>query len=141
MIRNNRSLIVYILLTLITCGIYHWIFMYCLIEDVNAVCEGDGSVTPGLLTFILLSIVTCGIYGWYWYYKLGNRMAANAPRYNLQFTENGTTILLWMLLGSFVCGLGAFVAWYILINNMNALARGYNQMYYGSADYIYTDQN
>ncbi len=134
MVRNNRNLFKYIILTLITCGIYHWVFLHFLAEDMNVVCDGDENTTPGVFTFLVLTLLTCGIYGWYWFYKLGNRMAENAPRYNMQFTENGTTILLWMLLGSLVCGLGTFVAMYIIINNMNALAGAYNYMYYSSSD-------
>lgn len=76
--------------------------------------------------FILLSIVTCGFYSYWWYYKIGNRMQANAPRYGLQFQENGTTILLWMIFGVLLCGIGPFVAMHILIKNVNALAAAYN---------------
>lgn len=63
-----------------------------------------------LVQFILLSILTCGIYSWWWQYSLGNRLAANAPRYGLSFTENGTTILLWLFFGSFLCFIGPFNA-------------------------------
>lgn len=61
-----------------------------------------------------------------WYYGLGNRLAENAPRYNLNFQENGTTVLLWVLFGSFLCGIGPFVAMHIIIKNTNALASAYN---------------
>lgn len=53
-------------------------------------------------------------------------MQANAPRYGLQFQENGTTILLWMIFGALLCGIGPFVAMHILIKNANALAAAYN---------------
>ena len=141
MVKNDRSLLIYILLSVITFGIYPLYFLYALARDMNVVCDGDGNTTPGLLTLILLSLITCGIYSWYWYYKLGNRMAENAPRYNMQFMENGTTILLWMLLGSLVCGIGSFVAMYIIIKNMNSLAGAYNYMYYGNASYTYGIDN
>ena len=57
MVRNDRNLVKYIILTIITCGIYHWVFMYYLAEDMNVVCDGDEHRTPGLWTFLLLSIV------------------------------------------------------------------------------------
>lgn len=75
---------------------------------------------------MLLSIVTCGFYGFYWYYSLGNRLAENAPRYGMNFQENGTTVLLWYLVGAFACGIGPFVAMYIIIKNTNALCGAYN---------------
>lgn len=123
---TDRSLLLVILLSIITCGIYSYYFIYCLARDVNEVCRDDGQKTGGLLVFILLSFITCGIYAIYWYYSLGNRLAANAPRYGLYFQENGNTILLWYLVGWLICGIGPFVAMYILIKNTNALCAAYN---------------
>ena len=125
-IPTNRSLIAYILLSIITCGIYSYYFIYSIARDANTMCRDDGEKTGGLLAFILLSFVTCGFYGLYWEYKLGNRLAANAPRYGLAFQENGTSVLLWYLVGSLLCGIGPWVAMYILIKNTNALAAAYN---------------
>ncbi len=126
-LKTDRSLVAYILLSIITCGIYSYYFLYCLARDVNIVCEGDGKKTPGLLPFILLSFVTCGFYALYWYYTLGNRLAANAPRYQMNFQENGTTILLWYLVGALLCGIGPYVAMHFLIRNTNSLCAAYNQ--------------
>lgn len=125
-LKADRSLIAYILLTFLTCGIYSWYFLYALARDVNTVCAGDGKNTAGLLKLLLLSFLTCGIYSFFWYYNLGNRLAANSPRYGLYFQENGTTILLWMVLGSMLCGIGPFVALHIIIKNTNALCGAYN---------------
>lgn len=136
MVNNKRSFLKYIFLTLITFGIYHWIFMYHLIEDVNLVCDGDGQDTPGVLKFLLLTLLTLGIYGFYWFFKLGNRLAENAARFHIQFQERGTTILLWMVLGGWIYGLGILVAWYLIIRNMNSLAGAYNAMYYGTVDCV-----
>lgn len=124
--KADRSLIAYILLTFITCGIYGWYFIYALARDVNAVCAGDGKSTAGLIKLILLNMITCGFYGIYWYYSLGNRLAENAPRYGLNFQENGTTVLLWYLVGLLACGIGPFVAMHIIIKNANALCGAYN---------------
>lgn len=124
---DDRGLLVYILLSIITCGIYSYYFLYKMAHDINIACEGDGEETAGLVAFILLSFVTCGIYAWFWYYKLGNRLASNASRYHLSFQENGTTVLLWLIFGSFLCGIGGFVAMYILIKNSNEICGAYNR--------------
>lgn len=126
MVKQDRSLGMYILLSLVTCGIYSWIFLYELAKDINVLCQGDGEETAGLVKFILLTMVTCGVYAWVWYYKLGNRLCSNAPRYGLTFQENGTTILMWQLFGILLCGIGPFIAWNIIIKNTNALAMQYN---------------
>lgn len=124
--KADRSLVAYILLSLITCGIYSWYFIYALARDVNAVCAGDGKSTAGLIKLILLSLITCGFYSFYWYYALGNRLAENAPRYGLNFQENGTTVLLWYLVGMLACGIGPLVGMHIIIKNTNALCGAYN---------------
>ena len=54
---DNRGLISYILLSIITCGIYSYYFVYKMAHDVNIACSGDGQETGGLLQYILLSIV------------------------------------------------------------------------------------
>lgn len=69
-VKEDRSLVMYILLSIVTCGIYSYYFLYSIAQDANVVCADDGKKTSGLAAFILLSIVTCGIYAWIWYYNL-----------------------------------------------------------------------
>lgn len=126
-LKTNRGLLVYILLSIVTCGIYQYFFIHGLAKDANEVCAEDGQKTGGLLAFLLLGMITCGIYNLIWWYKLCNRMATNAPRYGLVFQENGTTYLLWVLLGSLLCGLGPLIALHFALRNMNALCAAYNQ--------------
>lgn len=125
-VKSDRSLIGWLLLSIVTCGIYSYYFLYCLARDINTMCQEDGDSTPGIAAFILLSFVTCGFYALYWYYKIGNRLQANAPRYGLVFQENGTTILMWQIVGALLCGLGLIFAMNIIIKNTNAMATVYN---------------
>ena len=127
-IQTDRSIVMYILLTIVTCGIYGYYFIYKLAEDVNEMCKEDGQKTGGLAAFILLSLVTCGIYAYYWYYQIANRIQLNAPRYGITVQESGTTILLWCLIGLLLCGIGPLVAMHFIIKNTNAMAVAYNQM-------------
>ncbi len=125
-IPTDRSILVYIILSFVTCGIYGFYFVYSIARDLNIMCSGDGENTPGLAAYIALSIVTCGIYNLWWVYKIGNRLAANAPRYGMQFQENGTTVLMWYIIGILLCGLGPWIGMYIIIKNTNMLAAAYN---------------
>ena len=125
-LKQDRNIFVFIILNIITCGIYGLYTIYSLANDVNRACDGDGQTTSGLLIFILLSIITCGIYSFYWHYAIANRIAANAPRYGMHFQEDGTSVLLWMLLGSLLCGIGYWIAYHIIFKNMNALSAAYN---------------
>ena len=126
-LKDDRGLASYIILSIITCGIYSYYFIYKMAHDVNIACEGDGENTSGLVAFVLLSLITCGIYAWFWYYNLGNRLAGNGPRYGLSIQENGTTVLLWQIFGAFICGIGPFVAMHILIKNSNKICNAYNR--------------
>lgn len=128
-LKTDRGLFSYIILTIITCGIYGYYFLYKMASDVNIACEGDGETTAGLLQLIVLSFITCGIYSWIWYYKLGNRLSNNAPRYGMTFQENGTTVLMWNLFGLVLCGIGSFVAMNILIKNTNKICDAYNRFH------------
>ena len=126
-LKTDRSLALYILFGFLTCGIYQLYIFYTIMRDINVACDGDGKHTPGLLEFIVFGILTCGIYDFYWFYSTGNRLADNAPRYGLQFQENGTAILLWMLIGSLLCFIGSYVGVYFLLNNTNAICDAYNR--------------
>ena len=126
-LKDDRGIVSYVLLNIITCGIYGFYFIHKMAQEVNIACDGDGEETPGLLIFILLSIVTCGFYAYYWYYKLGNRLSANASRYGLTFQENGTTVLLWCIVGLVLCGIGPLIGMYLLIKNSNMICSAYNR--------------
>lgn len=127
MLNEKRSLLLFVLLNIITCGFYTFYFVHTASRDVNIACEGDGEYTSGLLKYIILSILTCGIYSVYWDYALANRLASNGQRYGYTIQENGSTFILWLILGWWVCGLGYFVARNIIIKNLNKICRGYNQ--------------
>jgi len=128
MLSTDRSIVAYVLLGLVTCGIYDLYMLHCIIQDVNITCAGDGKRTAGILEYILFGILTCGIYDYIWLYNLGNRLQNNAPRYGMNFQEGGTTILLWWVFGALLCGVGPFISANIIIKNSNALNAAYNNM-------------
>lgn len=128
-LKTDRDIAMYIILSIVTCGIYGYWFIYKLAQDANVVCANDGEETPGLLVYILLSIVTCGIYSYYWTYKLANRLQNNAPRYGITITEGGSDILLWLVLGYFSCSITVYIGMHILIKNMNSICAAYNQTF------------
>ncbi len=126
-LQTDRDIVVFILLSIITCGIYSYWFIYKMAQDANVICQGDGEETPGLAIYILLSIITCGIYADYWMYKLANRLKDNGPRYGIGIQEGGSDVLLWIILGLVTCGICWFIAMHILIQNMNTLSAAYNR--------------
>lgn len=137
---RQREFWIFLLLNLVTCGIYGLYFWYVWNEDVNHICEGDGQAMPNYVVVILLGLVTCGIYFYYWVYKQGNRLQENAVRYGIRIQENGNSFLLWSLLSILTCSLAQYYAYYLMIQAVNQIAPGYNRANgyddsYGNAQY------
>lgn len=117
----------YLLLSLITFGIYGIYFLYGYTKDINKLCQKDGKESKNYIVVCLLSIITFGIYGLYWWYVQGERLYNIAPVYNINVRERGSNILLWEILGCTIMpGIGMFVAMYIMFDNMNIIAKAYN---------------
>lgn len=125
-VETNRSLLIYILLSIITCGIYGFYFIYKLAKDVNQICREDGDNVGGLLAYILLNFVTCGFYSYYWLYKIQNRLHSAAYRYGVIVPESGTTVLVWLIFGSLLCGIGSFYGMHIVFKSANNVGMAYN---------------
>ncbi|MBQ7362844.1 MAG: DUF4234 domain-containing protein [Clostridia bacterium] len=126
-VKTNRGLLKYILLTLVTCGIYELFFINGIANDMNTMCKDDGLKTKGILGFIVLTCVTCGIYPMVWFYGVANRLSENGNKYGLNISENGTNFLLWMIFGALLCGIGPFVAMHALCKNLNRVGEAYNK--------------
>ncbi len=69
---ENRSIALYIVLTVITCGIFGIYWMVVLNDDTNRITNNPDDMSGGIV--VLLTIVTCGIFGWYWNYKQGEKL-------------------------------------------------------------------
>ncbi len=123
---KERGMVSYILLSIVTLGIYHIVFWNKISKDVNALCEGDGKKTMKYIFCFLLNIVTVGIFGFVWKYKLAKRLQENAARYDLKFSESGAlVVVLAIVLHP--------VAQAVLVKNFNAMAVAYND-YNGLVD-------
>ena len=126
---QKRDFIRYILLSIVTCGIYGLYVWYTMTEDMNKMFSGDGKDSPNYIVVILLSIVTCGIYPIIWYYQMAERIQQTGrQRYNLEIKEGGLFILLWIALGYVSAGICIYIAQYFLLNNFNLCAGEYNRM-------------
>lgn len=123
-VQTDRSLLTYILLGIITFGIYALYFNWKLLVDCERVNGRQDTTNPVL--YIVLSCVTCGIYNLYCMYRAGDLLQNAAPRYGMMVKEGGMTVLLWMLVGFLLCGIGPFIAMNILIKNCNAIGAAYN---------------
>lgn len=122
---TNRSFIKFILLDIVTLGIYGLFFWHKYVQDVNTLCSGDGKNTNGILVKILLSVITLGIYSLVWAYGMQNRLCDQAERMGLVPIANGSTILRWKIFGILLFGIGPFIATYTQILSINYVAYAY----------------
>ena len=65
---EKRNIVLYIILTICTCGIFGLYWFVCLTDDSKKASNDWTSASGGVS--LLLTIVTCNIYGLYWAYKL-----------------------------------------------------------------------
>lgn len=126
-LKTNRGLVKYILLSIITFGIYPLVFMSSISSDVNVICSRyDGKKTMHfcLLLFIVAPI-TFGIAGLVWYHRISNRIGAELRRRGVGYSFGASTYWGWCILGTLI-GIGPFVYLHKLAKAMNKLAENYN---------------
>lgn len=76
-LKTDRGLVKFILLSLVTLGIYSIVYYSCISSDINIIASRyDGKKTMHfcLMSFILTPI-TLGIYTLVWYHQLSNRIS------------------------------------------------------------------
>ncbi|MED9969003.1 MAG: DUF4234 domain-containing protein [Ruminococcus sp.] len=69
---QKKNIAVYIILSIVTCGIFGLYWLVVLNDDCNKVANDPNGTSGGMV--LLLTIVTCGIYGIYWCYKMGQNL-------------------------------------------------------------------
>lgn len=92
---KNRNIVLCIIFSIITCGIYDIYWFICLNNDMNTIAKDDFQTSGGVV--FLLTLVTCGIYGWYWSYRMGQKMDMLKP--------NGNHAILFIVLQIFGLGI------------------------------------
>ena len=125
-IKDDYSIATYILLGLITFGIYDLWCIWHLTKDVNVLCEEYGKKTTGVLTFVLLSIVTCGLYGIFWWYRIGDMLEEAVRKRGLAPSVTGKFVMICMVLNYFVCSITGLIGIQKIFEAVNDLASDYN---------------
>ncbi|MDO5590150.1 MAG: DUF4234 domain-containing protein [Lachnospiraceae bacterium] len=87
-----RNIVLCILFSFITCGIYGIYWMIKLNDEINELANEPNATSGGMV--FLFTVITCGIYGLYWMYKMGERV----DRIN---GVNGNSNILYMLVSLF----------------------------------------
>lgn len=112
----NRNIALYVILSIVTCGIFLIYWMICVVNDLNNASDQPND-TNGVVVY-LLSLVTCGIYGVYWMYKAGEKV--EVVKRKLGEPVSGNDGILYLVLQLFGFGL---INYCLIQNELNKLSQ------------------
>lgn len=124
---TNRGLWKFILLNVITLGIYGIVFFTKLGREVNDIAgPHDGKYTMHfcLLTFIIAPI-TCGIAAIVWFHKVSARIGNDLAYRGISYNFSAFDFWLWNVAGTMIL-VGPLVYVFKLCKAMNLLSADYN---------------
>lgn len=126
-LKINRSLVKFILLSLITFGIYGIVVLSGISSDINTIASRyDGKKTVHYcLMYFVFSWLTLGIYPFIWYHGLSKRIGNELKRRNILYSFGAGSFWGWNVLGAFIV-VGPLVYSYKLLKSMNLLCADYN---------------
>ncbi len=126
-LKTNKSLLKYVLLSLITFGIYGIVVMSSVSNDINVVASRyDGKKTMHYcLLLFLVGPVTFGIAYFVWYHRISNRIGGELARRGLPYSFGASDYWLWNILGAFII-VGPFVYYYKMFKAVNMINANYN---------------
>ena len=127
MLRTNRGLLKYVLLSLITFGIYGIVVKTHISMEIDTVAapRDHKSTLNYLLVVLILGPITCGIFPLIWYHNLSNRIGDELKARNLGYEFGAGDFWGWGLLGGLIL-IGPFVFIHKLLTSMNLINESYN---------------
>ncbi|MDE7307274.1 MAG: DUF4234 domain-containing protein [Lachnospiraceae bacterium] len=111
---QERNIVLSVVLSVVTCGIYGLYWFVCLTNDVNTISEEQGA--SGVMA-VLFTIITCGIYGLYWAYKCGEKIDIAKQKRGIPASNGGVLYLILFIFGG-------IIAYALIQNELNNLASG-----------------
>lgn len=126
-LKTNRGLLKFILLSLITFGIYGIVQMSGVSTDINiAASRYDGKKTMHYcLLFFIFSWLTCGIAVLVWNHRISARIGKELTRRGIGYSFGAANFWLWDILGSLIV-VGPFIYCHQLFKAQNLINAHYN---------------
>lgn len=126
-LKTNRGLLKFILLNLITLGIYSIVFYTRLGKDINEIAgPHDGRYTMHYCYLIFLVLpATCGIAVFVWFHRISARIGRDLAYRGIAYNFGALDYWLWNILGSLFL-IGPFVYIHRLCKAMNLLSADHN---------------
>lgn len=111
-LREEKSVATCVILSIVTCGIYTWFWMYSMIKKLKML---SGETDDMIGEYLLLMLVP--YYNIYWVYTRSKKLTEAAARYGIQVTDNS---VLYMILNIF--GL-QIVSYAMMQNDLNNVGK------------------
>lgn len=126
-LKTNRGLLKFILLNIITLGIYSLVIFSGISSDINVIASRyDGKKTMHFcLLFFLVGPITLGIADIVWFHRISNRIGNELKRRQIAYSFSASSFWLWNVLGAVII-VGPFVYLHKLFKAMNMLSENYN---------------
>ncbi len=127
-LKTNKGLLKYILLSLITFGIYGLVVMSAVSSEINITASRyDGKKTMHFcLLFFLISPITFGIASIVWAHKISARIGNELARRGINYKFGAGSYWGWCVLGSMLFGVGPFIYYHKLFKATNLINADYN---------------
>lgn len=111
---SKRDLVLNIILTIVTCGIWGIVWEVQIADDIKLLTGEEGLVSG--IVLVLLSLVTCGIYFIFWVYNAGNKLELVKAGYGLPTESKGLVYVVLSIFGF------SIVALALMQNDLNTVA-------------------
>lgn len=126
-LKTNRGLLKYILLSIVTLGIYPLVIMSSVSTDINIIATRyDGKKTMHFcLLFFIFTGLTFGIAPIVWHHRISARIGNELTRRGISYSFGAGSYWGWSVLGSLIV-VGPFIYLHKMFHAMNLLAADYN---------------
>jgi hypothetical protein len=111
---SKRDLVLNIILTIVTCGLWGIVWEVQIADDIKLLTGEEGLVSG--IVLVLLSLVTCGIYFIFWVYNAGNKLELVKAGYGLPTESKGLVYVVLSIFGF------SIVALALMQNDLNTVA-------------------
>lgn len=126
-LNTKRGLLKFILLSIVTFGIYSIVYYSSISSDINQIAsryDGKKTMHYCLLMFVVAPL-TFGIAGIVWCHRISARIGNELSRRGISYSFGAGTFWGWNVLGALI-GVGPFVYLHKLSKAMNLLCADYN---------------
>ena len=117
---KERSIVLYVLLTVITLGIFGIYWIYAMGKDIKTLNANSEPRNPGL--FALLTVITCGIFLIYVCDRYPKCIVEVQEQRQMVVNDISTMTLVLAICGVFVSGILHLVNFGLIQNQVNLLA-------------------